>query len=139
MSAEGWEDVEWSRANMICYYARLGEAEQAYESLKQLLEQSTRENMLTVSPAGIGGAEWDIFAIDGNMAGPAGMAEMLLQAEDDDIYLLPCLPKQWTNGYFRGLCIPGAKVNVKWKEGKVIKYSISGSRSKQYKVHLTPP
>lgn len=36
--------------------------------------------MFTVSPAGIAGAGEDIFAFDGNTAGAAGIAEMLLQS-----------------------------------------------------------
>ena len=31
LSAENWEDTEWSRANMICMYARLKDAQEAYK------------------------------------------------------------------------------------------------------------
>lgn len=34
---------------------------------------------MTVSPGGIAGAEGDIYSFDGNPAGTAGMAEMLIQ------------------------------------------------------------
>ena len=66
LSAEGWEDTEWSRANMICFYARLRDADKAYESVKILEGKLSRDNLMTVSPGGIAGAENDIYAFDGN-------------------------------------------------------------------------
>lgn len=49
LAAKDWEDTEWSRANMICFYARLKDSEKAYSSVKQLLGKLSRENMFTVS------------------------------------------------------------------------------------------
>ena len=67
------------------------DSEKAYSSVKQLLGKLSRENMFTVSPAGIAGAGEDIFAFDGNTAGAAGMAEMLLQSHDNCTnYCLVC-------------------------------------------------
>lgn len=48
---------------MICFYARLKDSEKAYSSVKQLLGKLSRENMFTVSPAGIAGAGEDIFCL----------------------------------------------------------------------------
>ena len=79
LSAENWEDTEWSRANMICMYARLKDAQEAYKSVQLLQGKLSRENLMTVSPGGIAGAEGDIYSFDGNPAGTAGMAEMLIQ------------------------------------------------------------
>ena len=45
LAAKDWEDTEWSRANMICFYARLKDSEKAYSSVKQLLGKLSRENM----------------------------------------------------------------------------------------------
>lgn len=55
LAAEGWEDTEWSRANMVCFYARLKDAAKAEESLNILLTDFARENLLTISPEGIAG------------------------------------------------------------------------------------
>ena len=120
LSAENWEDTEWSRANMICFYARLKDSEKAYSSVKQLLGKLSRENMFTVSPAGIAGAGEDIFAFDGNTAGAAGMAEMLLQSHDNCIELLSCLPEEWKNGSFKGLCARGGiEIDASWKNARI--------------------
>lgn len=122
LSAEGWEDVEWSRANMICMYARLKDAEKAYESVIGLQKEFARENLLTISPEGIAGAPYDIFIFDGNEAGGAGIAEMLIQSHENYIEFLPALPKQWHTGYFKGLCVRGgAEVDLEWKDSKLVK------------------
>lgn len=120
LAAKDWEDTEWSRANMICFYARLKDSEKAYSSVKQLLGKLSRENMFTVSPAGIAGAGEDIFAFDGNTAGAAGMAEMLLQSHDNCIELLSCLPEEWKNGSFKGLCARGGiEIDASWKNARI--------------------
>jgi len=120
LNAPGWEDVEWSRANMINFYARLKEPQKAFESCAILLNTFTRENMLTISPEGIAGAPWDIFIIDGNGAGTAGIAEMLIQNHEGYVEFLPALPKQWHTGHFKGLCVKGgAETNAQWKDGKL--------------------
>jgi alpha-L-fucosidase 2 len=119
-TAEGWEDVEWSRANLICNYARLKDAKEAYKSVGMLQRDFTRENLLSISPKGIAGAPYDLFILDGNTAAAAGMAEMLLQAHEGYIEFLPALPEQWKNGYFKGLCVPGgATVDLSWENGYV--------------------
>jgi alpha-L-fucosidase 2 len=119
-NAPGWEDVEWSRANLICNYARLKDSGEAYRSVKMLEKDFTRENLLSISPKGIAGAPWDIFVLDGNTAATAGIAEMLLQTHEGYIDLLPVLPEAWSNGSVRGLCIPGGvTVDMRWKDGQV--------------------
>ena len=95
LSAENWEDTEWSRANMICMYARLKDAQEAYKSVQLLQGKLSRENLMTVSPGGIAGAEGDIYSFDGNPAGTAGMAEMLVQNHEGYVEFLPCLPDEW--------------------------------------------
>ena len=95
MDRKDWEDVEWSRANAICYYARLLDGDRAEASVLELIRGLSRCNLMTVSVGGIAGAEQDIFAIDGNCAGAAGIAEMLLQSQNDEIALIPALPKAW--------------------------------------------
>lgn len=128
LSAKGWEDVEWSRGNTICYYARLKEAQKAEESINILLTDLSRENFFTVSPKGIAGAPYDIFAFDGNTSGAAGIVEMLVQSHEGYIELLPCLPSEWNSGRFKGLCVRGgAQVAASWDKGKVKTASLTAS------------
>ena len=137
LNAEGWEDVEWSRANMICFYARLKEKEKAVESVDILLGKLSRENLFTISPEGIAGAPYDIFAIDGNCGGAAGIAEMLMQSHEGYVELLPCLPKEWSNGSFDGLCAKGgAEIAATWKKGKVAEASLTATASNDFKLKV---
>lgn len=128
ITSEGWEDVEWSRANSICYYARLKRPSEAYHSLNKLIADLSRENLMTISAAGIAGAQNDIYAFDGNTAGAAGIAEMLVQCHEGYIELIPCLPAQWSEGRFEGLCVKGgAEIAAAWKRGVVQKASIKAT------------
>ena len=137
LSAENWEDTEWSRANMICMYARLKDAQEAYKSVQLLQGKLSRENLMTVSPGGIAGAEGDIYSFDGNPAGTAGMAEMLVQNHEGYVEFLPCLPDEWKEGSFKGLCIRGgAEVAVEWTNAVINSASLKATANQTFKVKL---
>ena len=137
LSAENWEDTEWSRANMICMYARLKDAQEAYKSVQLLQGKLSRENLMTVSPGGIAGAEGDIYSFDGNPAGTAGMAEMLVQNHEGYVEFLPCLPDEWKEGSFKGLCIRGgAEVAADWTNAVINSASLKATANQTFKVKL---
>ena len=137
LHSENWEDVEWSRANMICFYARLKNAVEAYKNMKGLLIEFSRENLFTMAPAGIAMAESDIFEFDANQAAPAAMAEMLIQNHEGYIEFLPALPKEWSSGYFRGLCVRGgAEVDLKWENGAVKDAKIMATANGAFPIKL---
>lgn len=148
ISASDWEDTEWSRANLLCFYARLKDARNAYNSVQSLLSKCSRANLMTVSPKGIAGAEEDIYSFDGNPAGTAGMAEMLVQNHEGYIDFLPCLPIEWKDGSFSGLCLRGGvEVSANWRDAilnnaflkvktnRVLKVKLPQERNYQIKVN----
>jgi alpha-L-fucosidase 2 len=96
--------------------ARLGEGDKAHEAYQRFISERTATNLWTLHPP---------FQIDGSLGTMAGVAEMLLQSHDDDIKILPALPKAWNTGHFDGLVARGNfVVSAKWKHGKATEVSI---------------
>ncbi len=104
-----------SKAWIINFYARLCDPENAYMHLVDLFGRGTLPNMFDKHPP---------FQIDGNFGGCAGIANMLL-SDVNGIKLLPALPKQWKNGYFKNFRAKGNKlVSCVWRDGTIIKSEI---------------
>ncbi len=120
-----WEDTEWTRGNMINFYARLKNAGDTYQSLMGLYERFVSDNLMSVSPQGVAGAESDIFSFDGNEAAVSGICEALLQSYDGYLDFLPALPREWSSGSVRGICARGGiEADITWRDGKVVQYTL---------------
>ena len=102
----------------MALHARLFDGQSVQTDVTTLLYNLTYNSLLDSGPpAG--------FQIDGNFGGCAGIAESLLQSQNNLVRILPALMPSSKSGSFSGLVARGGfVVDASWSNGKVVNATI---------------
>ncbi|MFI9615127.1 glycosyl hydrolase family 95 catalytic domain-containing protein [Streptomyces sp. NPDC052023] len=123
LTARGMESFGWANAWRALCWARLKNAEKAYQLIVNNLRPSTGGangtafNLFDIYEAEQGRG---IFQIDANFGTPAALSEMLLYSRPGHLELLPALPEAWAAaGHVTGVAARGGfVVDLNWRDGR---------------------
>ncbi len=142
LEIRGDNTTGWSKGWRINLWARLNDGNHAYKMFRELLNYVEPDGAKNINYTGGGGTYPNLldahppFQIDGNFGGAAGVVEMLLQSDDENIYLLPALPDSWQTGTVSGICARGGfELSIKWKNGQLVSAELLSKNGRKSRVH----
>lgn len=136
-------------AQVIGMAAVIGQAEWAYDSLRQFMDRWTMPNGLHVNADWRGcGASWfgalcqdgrtrdkAPFTMEANNAVSAGIGDMLVQGWGDTVRIFPAVPEHWRDVYFEELLTEGAfRVSALRRHGQTLWVRIAAGTDRELRL-----
>jgi len=135
----GDDGTGWSLAWKINFWARFLDGNHAYEMVKLLFRPVQIDDVVYTGGGGSYTNLFDAhppFQIDGNFGAPAGMIEMLIQSQLNEIEILPALPDALPSGKIAGVCARGGfELTFSWEGGKLQKLQVLSKAGQKCKLH----
>ncbi len=126
----------WCRAARMSLWLRLFDGDRADKIYNDIFRESTLENMIQFeTKEHYADSAATPFFLEGMVLSAGYVTEMVLQSQNDELELLPALPSSWHTGSLTGIRGRGGfTVNVRWKNGKLDKASISADRNSKCRI-----
>jgi len=135
----GDDGTGWSLAWKINFWARFLDGNHAYDMVKLLFRPVQIDDVVYTGGGGSYTNLFDAhppFQIDGNFGAPAGMIEMLIQSQLNEIAILPALPDALPSGKITGVCARGGfELSFSWEGGKLQKLQVLSKAGQKCKLH----
>lgn len=143
LEIRGDNTTGWSKGWRINLWARLKDGNHAYKMFRELLTYVEPDGARKTDYGGGGGTYPNLFdahppfQIDGNFGGAAGVLEMLIQSDENEIYLLPALPDAWPSGSIKGICARGGfEISMDWAKGQLTSVKILSKAGNKCTLHM---
>lgn len=115
----------WGQAMRISAWANAGDGDRAHSFLTYWLSHHAMHNMWNNHKDSLTSRT---FQVDGNFGITAGVAEMLLQSQDEVISPLAALPSAWKDGNYHGLVARGDfEVSATWSNGHADRLAVTSN------------
>ncbi|AYQ35928.1 glycosyl hydrolase family 95 catalytic domain-containing protein [Runella sp. SP2] len=143
LELRGDEGTGWSKGWKINFWTRLLDGDHAYTLIRELLKYTNETGTIMSRGGGTYPNLFDAhppFQIDGNFAGTAGMAEMLIQSHQDKVHLLPAIPTSWPSGKVSGLRGRGGfEVSMQWEKNTLTQAQVKSINGEELRLLTHKP